>query len=327
MNARVAAILAAVALLGGCGGGGPAAQPPGASTTPEPTPSRVPPVSIGPSPTSPTGTPSGSPSGPPAAGSTRISKVLVVLVENHSLDAMRRQMPWTARLGARYGYAVGYRGITHPSLPNYLAISGGDTFGVTDDRDPSAHPVRGPSVFGQALARGETARVYAEGMAGTCGTTGSRYAVRHNPWVYYVDERAACRRYDVPLTTLASDAAAGNLPSAGMVVPDLCHDAHDCPAATADAWLKPTLRPVLRGPDFLSGRLLVVVTADEDERDQGNLVLTTLANPQLHHRVVTAPLDHYSLARLYAEVVGATPLRRARSAASLSEAFGLLVGP
>ncbi len=43
--------------------------------------------------------------------------------------------------------------------------------------------------------------------------------------------------------------------------------------------------------------------------------------------MVTAPLDHYSLARLYAEVVGATPLRRARSAASLAEAFGLLVGP
>jgi len=84
---------------------------------------------------------------------------------------------------------------------------------------------------------------------------------------------------------------------------------------------------VLAGPDYASGRLLVVITADEDHRDQGNLVLTTLLNPQLHGVVVSSRLDHYSLSRLYSEVLGAQPLARARSAPSLVSAFHLRVSP
>jgi len=311
-----------VAVLAGCGGGNPSSA---GSPSPSPAATSAAPHSPSRSPST-SSQPSASPTRP--AAPPRIRKLLVLVVENHSLDAMRREMPFTYGLARRYGYATGYRAITHPSLPNYLAMSGGDTFGVTDDHDPSAHPLGATSVFGQALARHRTAKVYAEDMTGTCATTsGGRYAVRHNPWTYYVGERSACRRYDVPLTALTADVRAGRLPNAGMVVPNLCDDAHDCPLATADAWLRRVVGGVLRGPDFRSGRLLVVITADEDDHDQGNLVLTTLVNPQLHGTVVRAGLDHYSLARLYSEVLGAAPLGRARSARSMTAAFRLSVGP
>ena len=46
-----------------------------------------------------------------------------------------------------------YTAIRHPSLPNYLAIASGSTHGVTDDGDPSAHQLRGRTVFDQAIAR------------------------------------------------------------------------------------------------------------------------------------------------------------------------------
>jgi hypothetical protein len=316
------------AVLAACGSGSPSATSSApASTGPAPaatasSPSVSEPATTSPAPPTSTG------ATPSPAAPVGISKLLVVVVENHSLDAMRREMPWTYGLAQRYGHATGYRAITHPSLPNYLAISGGDTFGVTDDRDPSAHPLDATSVFGQALARHATAKVYAEDMPGACATTSSgRYAVRHNPWTYYVGERAACGRYDVAMSGLAADVRAGSLPNAGMVVPNLCNDAHDCPAATADAWLRTVVGGVLAGPDFASGRLLVVVTADEDDRSQGNLVLTTLVNPQLHHVVVHTALSHYSLSRLYSEVLGAPPLRRAGSAPSMLAAFGLRAGP
>jgi hypothetical protein len=316
------AVLGVLGLVfAGCGGDKPsrAASPsrPAATAAETPSPSLSVPTS-----------PSSQPSATVRASTARISKLLVLVVENHSLDAMRREMPYTYGLARQYGYATGYRAITHPSLPNYLAMSGGDTFGVTDDRSPAVHGLHVSSVFGQALARHLTAKVYAEDMAGTCAPYDhGGYAVRHNPWTYYVDERAACRRYDVSLTALAADVRAGGLPNAGMVVPNLCNDAHDCPASAADDWLKNVLPPVLAGPDFASGRLLVVVTADEDHHDQGNLVLTTLVNPQVHEAVVSTPLDHYSLARLYSEVLGAPPLGRARSAPSLTDAFRLSVGP
>jgi acid phosphatase len=256
------------------------------------------------------------------------TKVLVFMVENHSLAEMRSQMPWTAALADQYGYATDYRAMTHPSLPNYLAVAGGSTFGVSDDEAPSSHPLTGPSVFGSALAAGDTAKVYVEAMPGTCVTTSAgEYAVKHNPWAYFTDERAACDRYDVPLDALAGDAATGTLPGAGMVVADLCHIAHDCPLATADAWLKSEVGPVLAGPDFTQGRLVVVITADEDDSSQDNRVLTVVAARDMPtHQVVGTPLSHLSLSRLYGEVLGFAPLRGAASAPSLASAFHLPLG-
>src|SRR5690242_19624693 len=79
----------------------------------------------------------------------RITKVLVFIEENHSLSQMESSMPFVYGLAQQYAYATNYTAIRHPSLPNYLAIAGGSTFGVTDDNDPSAHRIRGNSVFDQ----------------------------------------------------------------------------------------------------------------------------------------------------------------------------------
>ena len=261
-----------------------------------------------------------------AQTTTPVTKLMVLVVENHSLAQMRKGMPWTFRQAQRYAYASDYRAIRHPSLPNYLAIAGGSTFGVADDHPPADHPLSGRSVFGQALAAGRTAGVYADSMPRRCARSDSgRYAVRHNPWAYFTDERADCRRHDRPLSALAGDTAAGDLPNAGMVVPDTCHDAHDCSLAVADRWMKHTVRKLKSGPDWAGGRLAIVVTADEDDRHSGNRVLTVVLHPRLHGRVVSDRLNHYSLTRLYDEVLGTSPLRKARRAPSMAAAFDLPV--
>ena len=253
-----------------------------------------------------------------------VTKLLVFVVENHSLDQMRAAMPYAAALGKKFAVATNYQAVTHPSLPNYLAMTGGSTFGVTDDDPPSSHTTDQPSVFGQALSSGKTAKVYAEGMPANCATENSgQYAVKHNPWAYHLSERASCLRYDVPVSELSGDAADGRLPNAGMVVPDLCNDAHNCDLSVADHWLRTELEVVMAGPDWRAGHLAIVVTADEDDDHQNNLVLTVVAHPSLHGAVVTTPLTHYSLARLYSEVLGAKPLGEAAAAPSMATAFGL----
>jgi phosphatidylinositol-3-phosphatase len=253
--------------------------------------------------------------------------VLVFVVENHSLDQMRTQMPYTFSLAKRYGYATSYKALTHPSLGNYIAIAGGSTFGIVDDRNPSAHQIHGPSVFSQAVAAGRTAAIYAEGMPGPCAQEngGDEYAVRHNPWTYFFDDRAACSRHDVPATRLFPDIDAGRLPNIGMVIPNLCNDAHDCSLAAADNWLRTTVQEIRAGRDWRSGRLAIVVTADEDNHMQDNLVLTTVVHPSLRHAVIGAPLTHLSLSRFLSEVVGQPPLREAADAPSLGHAFRLHV--
>ena len=246
--------------------------------------------------------------------------------ENHSLSQMAAGMPYTFSLAQRYGYATNYTAIRHPSLPNYIAIAGGQTYGITDDNPPSSHPLNGLSVFGQAIAAGKTAKVYADGMTSNCMASNTgRYVVKHNPWPYFTpqSETVPCSTHDVPETQLAGDITNGTLPNAGMVIPDLCNDAHDCALSVADDWFKTRMQKIFAGPDWQSGHLAVVLTADEDDSSQGNKVLTVVIHPSQNGHVVTSALTHYSLTRLYEDVVGAPYLFNAATAPSLSAAFGL----
>lgn len=262
---------------------------------------------------------------PPVAASTagRITKVLTIVEENHGAASARKGMPYLASLAEQYGEATDYRSLTHPSLPNYLAMTAGSTMGVSDDGDPSAHPVSGPSVFDLAVSHGHTAKVYAESMPAPCDPRSSgRYAARHNTWTYFPDS-TACDQLDVSADELDADVAAGTLPHVGMLIPDLCHDAHDCPLASADGYLRDVLRTVLAGPDWAAGRLAVVITFDEVEENDTGTLLTVVVAPSLHGTKVAVPLSHLAWSRWMAELVGAPPLRDAAGAPSLGKAFDL----
>lgn len=257
------------------------------------------------------------------------AKVLVVVEENHGQTAALTDMPYLASLAHGYARTTAYSGVAHPSLPNYLAIAGGSTFGVTDDRDPARHPVSGPSVFDQAIAAHQTARTYAEGMPSPCALTGSgRYGVKHNPWAYFTDpsSRANCRQFDVPAGSptagaLRKDVDSAALPNVGLLIPDLCHDGHDCSLQQADDWLRSWLPVVMNGPDYLSGKLAIIVTFDEDSGTDANSVLTTLVSPYVSHTSSSAPFTHYSLSRSLSELTGSAPLHAAAGAPPLLAAF------
>jgi phosphatidylinositol-3-phosphatase len=260
-----------------------------------------------------------------AAPSRPVSKLLVFVVENHSLDQMRIGMPYTFALAEEFGHATNYTAITHPSLPNYIAIVTGQTHGIEDNAGPAANPVEGDSVFGEAIEDGKTAKVYADGMERNCALEngGDDYKVRHNPWVYLVDERDMCEKFDVPVDELDADIVSGDLPNVGMVVPNNCNNSHDCPLIVADRWFQEYMTKIFRGPDWLSGRLAVVLTADEDDESQGNMVLTVVVHPSQRSTIVTVPLSHYSLTRLYSDVADTKRLVDRAAAASMSEEFGL----
>jgi acid phosphatase len=257
----------------------------------------------------------------------------VILLENHSQSEALAQMPELSRLASVYGQATNYFAVDHPSLPNYLAIWGGSTFGVTSNCSvgSSGCVPTGPSVFGQTVAAGETAKAYQESMTTNCQTSGSGlYAPRHGPWPYWTDttERAACLVDDVPSGTttsgaLASDAASGNLPVTGEVTPNLCNDAHDCSLATADAWLGSWIPTLMAGPDYTSGRLTIVITFDEDDSSQQNQVALVAIDPRLSGKTVTGTFNHYSLTRWLDANANVSLLRNAATAPDLRAAFGL----
>jgi phosphatidylinositol-3-phosphatase len=237
-----------------------------------------------------------------ALGSLR--KILVIMEENHSIQQVfPGGMPYLWSLARRYGYASNWSDVGHPSLPNYLAIFGGSAFGEPADCTPSpgcTYP--GPTAFGQALARGETARVYEESMPQPCDPNSSgQYDVNHNPWPYFPSEGASCRSDDLPAGTpsagtLVSDVRGGALPTVGLVAPNLIDDGHDGTLAQADAWLQTWIPVLMSGPDWRKSRLAIVVVFDEGETTEQ--VPFVLIAPGRSGVAVSASANHYALTKV-----------------------------
>src|SRR5580700_221866 len=230
-----------------------------------------------------------------AAGSGQVRKILVIMEENHSIQQIFPSgMPYLWGLAQRYAYATDWSDVAHPSLPNYLAIFGGSDFNDPQDCPPGpgcTYP--GPTVFGQALSRGETARAYEESMPAPCDPNSSgQYDVNHNPWPYFPSEVTSCRSDDMPAGTpaagsLVSDVRGGTLPTVGLVTPNLIDDGHNGTLAQADAWLQTWIPVLMSGPDWRKSRLAIVVVFDEGETTEQ--VPFVLLAPGLAGVTVSAP--------------------------------------
>src|SRR5947209_3007168 len=155
------------------------------SATPQPSPplpSATPPVpDTPPVPATlrPSATPQPTPSKPPTATAPgKASHVLVLVLENHSFDQIigSSEAPYLNDLAQRYGLATNYQAVSHPSLPNYLALTGGSTFGINSDCTSCS--VNAPNLADQLEAKGFTWKAYLEGMPSPCypGATSASYA-------------------------------------------------------------------------------------------------------------------------------------------------------
>ncbi len=260
-------------------------------------------------------------------GPSHYTHVVWIWMENKEYGSVigSSAAPYENALAAQCGLAADYHGVTHPSLPNYLAATGGSTFAVSDDAGPGAHPIAGDSIFGQVAAAGLTWRSYEESMGSPCqlGSSG-RYAVKHNPAAYFTAIRSQCQGSDVPLAdAFGRDISAGTLPTFAFVTPDLCSDTHNCPVGTGDAWLATWVRALLDGPNYRAGTTLVVVTWDEGVGSANTMPTIVVAPTVASGTVARVRLDHYSLLATTEDVLALPRLGSAQGAVSMVAAFGL----
>jgi phosphatidylinositol-3-phosphatase len=311
-------VLAGGALMAGC-----SSAPAGTVSTPAATAPASRPAATAPA-SRPAANPAASTPAGRAGSPGTVRKILVIMEENHSIQQIfPGGMPYLWSLARQYAYATDWSDVAHPSLPNYLAIFAGSAFNDPQDCAPApgcSYP--GPSVFGQALARGESAKAYEESMPGPCdaGFVGD-YDVNHNPWAYFPSEAASCRAGDVPAGTpaagaLADDVRAGVLPDVGLVTPNLQHDGHNGTPAQADAWLRTWIPVLMSGPDWRSGQLAITVVFDEGETTEQ--VPFVLMSPGLSGVTISEQANQYALTRLIDAVIGAPPLRDAGTATDVA---------
>lgn len=248
-------------------------------------------------------------------------------MENKPYDSVigTPSAPYENALAKKCGLAGNYHGVTHPSLPNYIAATAGSTFGIADDSGPSAHPLTAASIFAQLSAHGLTWRAYEESMPAACAQRPSgEYAVKHNPAAYYVGIRATCMVDDVPLAgNLDRDIAAGTLPAFAFITPNMCDDTHSCPVRAGDTWLASWIPKILAGANYRADDTLVVLTWDEGV-GAGNQIPTIVVGPTVPAGIASGQrFDHYSLLRTTEQLLGLPYLGSAASAPSMVSAFGL----
>jgi phospholipase C len=233
--------------------------------------------------------------------------------------------PYENTLAKQCGLATDYHGVSHPSLPNYLAATGGSTFGVKNDDPPAKHQIPDESIFGQLTKAGRSWRGYNESMPANCAQTPTAlYAVKHNPAAYFTAISAACATNDIALEgNFARDITAGALPAFSFVVPNRCNDTHDCSVKTGDDWLATWIPRIVNGPNYKAGNTLVVLTWDEGE-GSANLIPTIVVGPSVPAGTVDGTrADHYAMLRTTEELLGLAPLAAAAGAPSLRGAFHL----
>ena len=269
----------------------------------------------------------GAPAGtPPAADGGRPfpdpARVAVLVLENRSYEQVigSASAPYINRLARRYALATHYYAISHPSLPNYIALTGGSTFGIRNDC--GACDVDGSSnIVGQLDAAGHPWKAYFEDLDSNRrpGPRTRWYDPHYNPFVYYETVRGVPRDRSrvVSFDELRSDLNSGQLADFVWIAPGVRHDGHNSSLRAADRYAARLVPRVLHtlGPDGI-----LYLTWDEgsphdrrgvDGPGGGRIALIAAGGAaRLRSRTATRA-NHYALLRTIEAGFGLRALGRA----------------
>jgi phosphatidylinositol-3-phosphatase len=257
-----------------------------------------------------------------AAGSpapSTFGRVAVVVMENHEYEQIigDPRAPFLNHLAQKNALATNFFATSHPSLPNYIALLGGDTFGIHSNC-ASCH-IAARNLVDQLEAAGISWKTYMQGVPGPCFRRegGRRYTRRHNPFSYFdtIDtDLARCAKV-VPLTQLHQDIASNSVPRFVWITPDECNDMHSCPIDVGDRFLAHLVPRLLRA---LGPHGALFLTFDEGKTNRGccgkaagGRIVTIVAGPTARAGRYNQPLDHYSILRAIEDGFGLSRLRNA----------------
>lgn len=253
----------------------------------------------------------------------RPSRVAVLMLENRNYQQVigSHSAPCINRLAREYTLFTRYYAVAHPSLPNYLALLAGDTFGVQDDCQSCTFD--GPALPDQLSAAGISWKAYYQSMppAKSPTTVTSRYTGAYNPFAHFRTlNTGAARQRIVSFRSLSQDLARRRLPRLAWITPDKLNDGHSASLRQADRYLSRLVPRIIRalGPDGV-----LYLTWDEGPDDDhaglggapggGHVPLIAAGGAARRHATVSTGADHYALLRTIEAHFGLPPLRRAAS--------------
>jgi hypothetical protein len=255
--------------------------------------------------------------------------VTVIVLENRDYDEIlgADDAPYLASLAAQGAVASNVWDVGGASQPNYFAMTSGSSHFVTNN---DVHDLDAPSLFDQVEAAGGTWRVSAEQYPGDCFTgetaSGGRdgpghYVRAHNPAISFTsiaNDPARCANIQ---DHTAFEPRQANLE---FIVPDSCHNTHDCPVAVGDAWLSRFVPQILDSPDFWEDGLLIITFDGGSDvgTDDGHRIAVTMVGAGVDAGTVSATrYDHYNVLRTVQEGMGLPCLDRSCNADTMADLF------
>ncbi len=250
------------------------------------------------------------PCGRRTAPPSRYDHVVVLVEENRTwnrvgLGFRASMMPFLHGLAKRCAHYRNWNE-TNPgqnSLTQYIGMTSGVSNPSTvNDCKPSATcHANDNNIFRQVRAAKGVVRTYVEGPATNCSAAGN--AAKHIPALYYWggNDRRYCASEVRPIKYLNPN----GLGKFTMIVPNECHDGHDCSDATVDSFARTTLTRILNGSNYRAGKTLVVVVYDED-RPVPNLLIA----PTTHGLINSVTGSHAALLKTVELALGLPVMRQ-----------------
>jgi phosphatidylinositol-3-phosphatase len=242
--------------------------------------------------------------------------VMLVMLENKGYAATLGSCfadPYLCGLGARYASVVGWTGVGHPSLPNYLAVTTGSMQGCTSDTCSGNYT---PSLGGQL----NTARIpwvaWMESMPSACATTDSNpYVWHHNPFVREGDSQCSAHDVNYPGASQAvATLTGGAAPEFVWITPNINNDMHSGSVQAGDAWLKANIAPVLASSWFTGADSTVIITMDEGDPGNTNAIpQVIISNNSIGHGNVSIVGNLYGTLRTIEQEFGLPLLGNAQN--------------
>ena len=243
--------------------------------------------------------------------------VIIVVLENASypLAVADTNLLAFAQKGA---LLTNYWGVSHPSAPNYIAMTAGSDFGVTDDNIMTYNQ---KSIADLLEAKNMNWKNYAEGYGtpSDCPNAYSPVDANHVPFLSFANintNLTRCHAHIVDSSNFKLDIQNRSLPAYSMYSPDTNNDGHDTSVAYAGSWFTNTIEPILANPN-LPPKTLVVLVFDEGETgDQiyaafyGSMVKPGSQAAELynHYNLLRTIEDNFGLGNLGQHDVTAKPI-------------------
>jgi hypothetical protein len=270
----------------------------------------------------------GSDAGRPDAGSTptvrpKVGRIAVMVLENRSYEQIigNPSTPYINSLARRGALATRYYAITHPSLPNYIAMTTGGHRGI--NTDCATCEAEGRSLVNQLDRARIGWRAYFESIPARVASPykpGAAYNRHYNPFVYSELGRNDLASDIANFGRLSHDLTTRSLRRFSWIAPNVWHDGHNGKLAAVDRFAARLVPRIVRA---LGPRGVLFLTWDEGQRSDtrgahgqggGRIPLIAVGPGARAGSRVRVRANHYALLKTIEASLGLRALGHARGA-------------